>query len=692
MASPVYPDLTFGRREWLAALAGLLPTAGVLGAQQPAAAPSPAPAKPVPPPPVKLTAEEQARLDAQVAELERRVRELKAAHADPDLVADVEIYHKAGRWLQEFPEEFFTADDVKAAFRVLASGVERAQQLAQGQAPWMKSPGRRIHGFYSELDGSVQLYGLRVPESYDGVKPVRLYVWLHGRDQRNTEAGFMDREMRVTPNASNPADAGQIQLDLYGRWNGMAYHFTGEADLFEAMAQVQRRYKIDPQRILLRGFSMGGCGAWHIALHHPDRFAAAEIGAGTWPRRSQMPGFPPHQQRTLRIYENILDWSLNAFNLPIAGHGGENESGTNSIPLPPPGTPTRGQLESSIKVREQLAAEGFPSEGDPYELRAKGTPSVFFISKNTGHSTSPEVRAKLDAFLKLHGDRGLQSPDHIRFVTFTTRYNRSFWVTAELLEQHYERTEINAQRLEGGKRYEIKTRNVARLALREVKQPADVQLDGQLLRVKAAPELVLEKVKGSWRMAKPLKGLAKRHGLQGPIDDAFLAPFLLVRPTGTPWNDAAHRMALRMLERFDQQYAKHLRAHPRMKNDTEVTRDDISRYHLVLFGDPGSNLWLPKVMPKLPVKWSRDAIQMGRFSYKPADHLLAMIYPNPLQPERYVVLNSGLTAPDSELRGEYQLPRLGDCAVLKVDEKTNFPDFVMATLFDEAWRLPADLA
>jgi predicted peptidase len=42
-------------------------------------------------------------------------------------------------------------------------------------------------------------------------------------------------------------------------------------DVFEAITAVRRRYNIDPTRILLRRFSMGGEGAWHIALHHPDR-------------------------------------------------------------------------------------------------------------------------------------------------------------------------------------------------------------------------------------------------------------------------------------------------------------------------------------------------------------------------------------------------------------------------------------
>jgi len=75
-----------------------------------------------------------------------------------------------------------------------------------------------------------------------------------------------------------------------------------------------------------------------------------------------------------------------------------------------------------------------------------------------------------------------------------------------------------------------------------------------------------------WRPAtsKDQAGLRKKHGLQGPIDDAFLEPFLLVRPTGTPWNQPAHQHALKRLERFDQTYARFYRAHPRVKNDTDA--------------------------------------------------------------------------------------------------------------------------
>ena len=46
---------------------------------------------------------------------------------------------------------------------------------------WESRKGRIVRGYRSKVDGSVQPYGLIIPESYDGSKPVRLDVVLHGR-------------------------------------------------------------------------------------------------------------------------------------------------------------------------------------------------------------------------------------------------------------------------------------------------------------------------------------------------------------------------------------------------------------------------------------------------------------------------------------------------------------------------------
>ncbi len=131
----------------------------------------------------------------------------------------------------------------------------------------------------------------------------------------------------------------------------------------------------------------------------------------------------------------------------------------------------------------------------------------FLISENTGHSTSPKVRQRLDAFLKEWTDRGLQSPDHVRFLTYTTRYNKSFWVTIDGLGQHYERAEVDARRLSGGTSYQIKTTNVSRLVLRETDKATEIQIDGQTLRVKPGRELAFEKSASGWRV-----GVARRSG------------------------------------------------------------------------------------------------------------------------------------------------------------------------------------
>src|SRR5260370_12527265 len=383
------------------------------------------------------------------------------------------------------------------------------------------------------------------------------------------------------------------------------------------------------------------------------------------------------------------EWALNAFNLPLAGHDGDNDTQISSLPGPPPGTPTRGQLESSLRTRAQLEREGFPAEGEPDFLRLKGTPDIFLISQNTGHGTSPLVRQRLDAFLKEWGDKGQTSPEHIRFVTYTTRYNRDYWVTVDGLEKHYARADIDAQRVSDGEKYEISTHNVSRLSLREAEHAKQITIDGQRLKVRSGAWITRQKTSGAWKVEQSgaWAGLHKTHALQGPIDDAFLDPFLLVRPTGTPWNEAVNQQAMRAMARFDRLWGKYFRGHPFVKDDKDVTAADMEKYHVVLFGDPGSNCVMAKMVPQLPVQWSRGSVSLGGQSFPAKENYPALIYPNPLNPSKYVVWNTGLTITDREYNGDYGMPQWGDYAIVKVKEGADVPDLVTAGLFDENWRL-----
>jgi Putative esterase len=675
----------------LAGLAIVILGAGLAGAQQPQQpAPAPAGRGGRGAPPIQPKAEELAQIRAKSEQIEAAVKDLRAKHADADLVGDVEVYAKAGRILLEFPELFGTQNAIDHSLVVLDQGIERAKQLSDGASPWTTGK-KQIHAYYSAIDGSVQPYAITLPEGYDPAKPARLYVWMHGRQNNTTESEFIFSQQTFRPGNVPVADQGQFQVDLFGRINGAGWHWAGEADVFEGIAAVEKRFKIDDRRVMLRGFSMGGEGAWNIALHYPDCFAAAEIGAGTWSRRGQTPGLATYQYATLKIWENMEEWALNAFNLPLAGHDGDTDTQIPSLPGPPPGAPNRGQLESSLRTRAQLEREGFPAEGEPDFLHLKGTPDIFLISQQTGHGTSPLVRQRLDAFLKEWGDKGQTSPDHIRFVTYTTRYNRDYWVSVDGLEKHYERADVDAQRISDGEKYEISTHNVSRLALRETQHAKQIAIDGQKLKVRSGSGIMLEKTAGAWKVEKAgvRAGLYKTHALQGPIDDAFLDPFLLVRPTGTPWNDAVNQQTMRSMARFDRLWGKYFRGHPFVKDDKDVTAADMAKYHVVLFGDPGSNRVMAKMMAKLPVQWTKETVTLGGQDFPAKENFPALIYPNPLNPAKYVVVNTGLTIADREYNGDYGMPQWGDYAIVKVKEGADVPDLVTAGLFDENWRLTA---
>ncbi|MDP9170361.1 MAG: hypothetical protein M3N54_07070 [Acidobacteriota bacterium] len=627
-----------------------------------------------PAPRVWPKAEDLAKIGDKSGQIEKLVAELKAKHADPTLLNDVEVYAKAGRMLIEYPELFGTQAAIDHSFEVLDQGIERARQLLAGKPQWDGGQ-KRIEAYRSEIDGSLEPYGLTMPANYDPAKPVRLYVWLHGRSNDQTEAEFIHSFLAPHPPGNAPvADQGQIQIDCFGRINGAGWHWAGERDPFEAIAAVKKRYKIDDKRVILRGFSQGGEGAWNIALHYPDAFAAAEIGAGTVSRRAQQPGITPFQLATLKIWENMPEWALNIYNLPLAGHDGENDP---------------GQLESSLRARAQLEKEGYPSEGEKDYLHSVGAPGLWMQSLATGHGTSPLVRQRLDAFLKEYGDRGQVDPDHIRFVTFTTRYNKDYWISVDGMDKHYERADVDAVRADGGKSYEIKTHNVSRLVLRETDHAKDVKIDGQELKVRSGAGIALEKTGAAWKVDRSLKqaGLHKTHALQGPIDDAFLDPFLLVRPTGVAWNDDVNQQALRSMARFDRMWGKFFRGHPFVKDDKDVTDADLAEYHVVLFGDPGSNRLIARMNGKLPVKWTKDTLTVAGQEFSAKDNFPALIYPNPLNPAKYVVLNTGLTIEDRGYNGDYGTPMWGDYAVVAVKPGSGVPDLKMGGLFDENWQV-----
>src|SRR5437660_1036969 len=84
--------------------------------------------------------------------------------------------------------------------------------------------------------------------------------------------------------------------------------------------------------------------------------------------------------------------------------------------------------------------------------------------------------------------------------------------------QHFQRAEVDAQRGQGGKSYDIRTKNLSRLVLRETASAKEIKIDGQDLKVKPGPQIALQKNGETWKVDKSPSqpGLHKTHALQGP--------------------------------------------------------------------------------------------------------------------------------------------------------------------------------
>ncbi|HEV3189732.1 MAG TPA: hypothetical protein VGY54_04500, partial [Polyangiaceae bacterium] len=396
------------------------------------------------------SAEEQASLrdgikglETAIASLERRLREATATPAHEDLKADVGVYLKAGRWVTRFGE-FFLQNDVRNTLQVLAQGLERARELEAGEHPWTSAEGSSIRGYVSRVDGSVQPYALILPKGYKPDQPARLDVVLHGRGATLTEASFI----HAHDGKPAPADQEGLVLHVFGRTNN-AYRWAGETDVFEAIEAVQRRYPIDVNRIVLRGFSMGGAGAWHIGLHHPSLWCSVEAGAGFTETKAYIKrnSFPPHEEHGLHIYDAV-DYAANAFNLPMAGYGGEVDP----------------QLQASRNIVEALEHLGYTMDRQGLITRAKGIEFLQKVGAGMGHKVDPASALFLKQFHDQHAEKGRDTnPSALRFVTCTLKYNRAAWLTVEALDAHYERATVNGAVTNG--EFKVDAQNVRVLAI-----------------------------------------------------------------------------------------------------------------------------------------------------------------------------------------------------------------------------------
>lgn len=662
-----------------------------------------APYKALPPEGIELAAEVAEELRQSVTTLRRELL-AETAHGTAAWRPDVEVFIRAAELALDQRLFYKPADidkakqalqiarqrlDAAKQFEPLAAGDQAAaakqklQLLAIGSKG--KHAGRTLAGgFVSRIDGSVQPYGLVIPADWAEApeQPRRLDVWLHGRGDTTTEIPFL---LERLSQLGTYAPAETIVLHPFGR-HCNAFKFAGETDVYEALEHVAAQFAIDPARISIRGFSMGGAGCWHLAAHNPGQWFAANPGAGFvdtlryqgWDRKG-MPYDPQDWGRRLMNWYDVPPWVDNLSNTRVIAYSGEVDA-------------------------QRLAAETMLKAAEEREVAIEHV-----IGAGVGHKIDDASAAQIEARLAEWADeREDQYPAKIRWVTYTLRYPGSDWLSVQGMKTHWQRAVVTAE-LQPPATIRISSENVDRLRLDFTRLgwplhngDCRLEVNGQRFAgpaVTAGEPLVIDLIEqqGQWyeledegelAAAQPLR---KRPGLQGPIDDALTGPFLFVLPSRPCRHGAVERFVEREAQQARQRWQRIMRGDDRVVLDTEVTAAQAASHHLICFGDFASNRYLASIAAGLPITWQEDRIVVGEQSFAADSHALAMVYPNPQHPSRYVVINSGLTFREfSNNTNSRQIAMLPDWAVIEVTQPSDgiFPGpIVAADFFDEAWQV-----
>ena len=219
-------------------------------------------------------------LAAQVAALKQRAAKLEAALAPkpgnvlrselPSAQYRLSLYDLANAGEINFERLNFQGEFGEAAAMLDA--------LEARKNPFEGRKGDFRKAYLSAVDNTYQPYRVFVPTGYDGTKAYPLVIALHGMggDENSFFEAYANGLFKTLAERH-----GYIVACPKGRKPASMYMGDAEKDVLDVLSEMQRAYRIDPDRVYLTGHSMGGYGTLSLAMGHPDIFAAiAPISGG----------------------------------------------------------------------------------------------------------------------------------------------------------------------------------------------------------------------------------------------------------------------------------------------------------------------------------------------------------------------------------------------------------------------------
>jgi predicted esterase len=505
--------------------------------------------------------------------------------------------------------------------------------------------GPRILAVTSTVDGSQQPYALYLPRSFDSPKEYGLLISLHSEDSNHrlnlTQVlGIVGRGSMAPEGTGFPTLRDQDLIVATPLARGtMGYQGIAEQDVYDVLADVERRYPVDPDRVYLTGISMGGGGALWLAETHPDIWAGvAAMCPDTMPGSEEMAA-------------NLLDIPLRLY------HGDQD---------------TIVSVSSSRAWHRRLLDAGVPAAYTEYPA--------------TRHNVWDTAYSKAGVLEWLAGLRRNRWPDRVRFVSPTYKYNSAYWVRIDGLTPGTA-AQIDARRALNGD-LQVITKNLDGFTLTSHgSDPALVTIDGTVVRLRRGAPLSFNKAPTGWRQG--LVATAGKHlGAEGPIVRALSGRQIYVYGTLGAETDEelAERRKVAEAAANWSTVRSHLLLTLPVKADREVTAADIDSSDLLLFGTANSNTLVARFASRLPIELCPDAADYGLLFIAPIG-------------KHYVLVNSGLPwwtgADEAAVSGYPWMPA-------KYRELISFGDYVLfrgnATQvvaqgrFDANWKVPPSAA
>ncbi|MCS7253268.1 MAG: prolyl oligopeptidase family serine peptidase [Armatimonadota bacterium] len=616
-------------------------------------------------PPFRRPLQRQTTLHEQYEELEVRYSRLERSlgseeHCELGALARLKldkakIMLGGGSW-------WWSNSEIAKALREAEEAMnawERKEDMLRGAVGLVE------RAYFSPADGSAQPYWVYVPQNYKPSSKHALIVFLHGYDPSINKANpwlLGDDIYRIADKHN------LIILQPHGRKNTDFIHI-GEQDVLEALKRTISHYSIDEDRIYLLGVSMGGYGAYIIALHNPHLFAAVAVVAARryhflWGELDQTTLPPP--RACVLIAENPYMLAENALNFPTLIIHGEKDL---LVPV----------------ANANLMAK---------RLSSFGCPATVNILRDESHWIYFDSSLFEKVFEWFEGKRRQALPKRLIYHTFTTAYNRAYWATIDELEEWCTRSTVKASALPNGTIF-VNTRNVAALSLElhpELIKPAKkfrLILNGSTI---AQGELV-KPIKLSHRLRERKGVLAKTHNLCGPVWHAYMHRFIIVQGTlGDEETKAENEAKAKQLA---DEWVEFSDGVATILKDTEVTEEQIKQYNIIAVGGPNENRLVKLISGELPVRFLEDGYRIGiheittRAIKKKLGQVL--VYPNPLNQSRYILIYDGVLW-GKGLPINHKFDTLPDFTIFTEDQETDGAnEIVCAGFFDTHWQVDGKL-